>query len=427
MEERRQYDADITAGRPPQRSLVPLQVIDVFDNRPTDGRLINDIGYGFGETLKLNFQSYKAFDDVGSVVSLDMDECSIGSSPSWPHCWHAPRLTNLFIYTDHNFLRIHSSLLAQCPQLEDVTLVDRRHEYSASENFRWEPAELCQLETLKLQGSPALSFNLETLNTTRKLKTMEVMMFARPEPSYIPPVAELDDPENDPVGLPPSAAAATLSPCLPTQPIWTWYWDLPKLTRLTLTGEIAHSFQFKMLQGTPSLVQLCVDFSSTTVLHQRTLGVKEFLQKTQDMETTGGALDDDGNKSNNNDNNDNTRRDMQSKHIHLPALQGLTLGESWVLDTEVLECLCKMAPGVITLSLHGCCGFRLADWVGTTSRHLMSIRNATATISIATELVSETGLVEMGVHGENPAWYQLGQRPAGRTTADKINYYFFPY
>ena len=64
VDERRQHDADIAAGRPPQRPLVSLQVIDTSDNRPTDGRLINDIGYGFGATLEVfDLQYYMTFDD----------------------------------------------------------------------------------------------------------------------------------------------------------------------------------------------------------------------------------------------------------------------------------------------------------------------------------------------------------------------------
>ncbi|KAG9069519.1 hypothetical protein KI688_010422 [Linnemannia hyalina] len=423
VDERRQHDADIAAGRTPQRPLVPLQNATVNNERPTDGRLINDIGYSFGETLKtLHFYSYATFDNQESVV---LGECSVGGSPSWSLCWHAPQLTNLLIRTDHNFLRIHPSLLAQCPQLKDINLVDRRHEYSASDITRWEPAELGQLETLTLQGSPALSFNLETLNTARKLKTISLRTSAH----YVLPVAELDEPENDSVGLPPSAAATAPSPIPPWRPIWTWDWDLPRLTRLTLKGDMAYRFQFKMLQGTPSLVQLNVDIRSTTGIHKRTLGVKEFLQKTQEIETMGGAQDDDDNNSNNNDGSNDNILGMQSKYIQLPALRTLTLRGTWVLDTEVLESLCRMVPGVTNMSLQGCGGFSLVDWVGTTSRLLMSISQAKASIPVAAELASKAGLVEMELHGEDQEYvlYQLGQPPVGRTAEDKLNYYFYPY
>ncbi|KAF9118125.1 hypothetical protein BGX30_004812 [Mortierella sp. GBA39] len=420
VDERRQHDADIAAGRTPRRPLVPLQYAKVSNERPTDGRLINDIGYGFGETLKtLDFYSYATFDNQGSVV---LGECSVGSNPSWSLCWHAPQLTNLLIRTDHNFLRIHPSLLAQCPQLKIINLVDRCHEYSASDITRWEPAELGQLETLILQGSPALSFNLETLNTARKLKTIELRMFAY----YVPLVAELDEPEDDSLGLPPSAAATAPSPSPPGRPIWTWDWDLPKLTHLTLNGEMAYQFQFKMLQGTPSLGQLDVDIRPATRIHKRTLDVKEFLQKTQEMETMGGAQDDDDNNSNNDDSAKDSILGMPSKYIQLPELRSLTLRGTWVLDTEVLESLCRMVPGVMNMSLKGCGGFSLVDWVGTTSRLLMSISQAKATIPVAAELASGAGLVEMKVH-DNLAYvlYQLGQLPVGRATEDKISYYFY--
>ncbi|KAF9531558.1 hypothetical protein EC957_002695, partial [Mortierella hygrophila] len=47
VDERRQHDADIAAGRTPQRPLVPLRRAKINNERPTDGRLINDIGYSF--------------------------------------------------------------------------------------------------------------------------------------------------------------------------------------------------------------------------------------------------------------------------------------------------------------------------------------------------------------------------------------------
>lgn len=53
-------------------------------------------------------------DDEESEVSLDLNECSVGSSPFWSCCWHAPQLTGLLIQSDFDFLRIHPSLLSQC-------------------------------------------------------------------------------------------------------------------------------------------------------------------------------------------------------------------------------------------------------------------------------------------------------------------------
>ncbi|KAF9536075.1 hypothetical protein EC957_000491, partial [Mortierella hygrophila] len=158
----------------------------------------------------------------------------------------------------------------------------------------------------------------------------------------MPPVIELDDPENASVGLPPSAAATAPGPSTPGRPIWTWDWDLPRLTHLTLTGEIAYRFQFKMLQGTPNLVQLNADIRPTTGIHKRTLGVKEFLQKTQEMQTMGGAQDNDDDNSNNSESSKDNILGMQSKYIQLPVLRTLTLRGTWVLDTEVLESLCRM-------------------------------------------------------------------------------------
>ncbi|KAG0071418.1 hypothetical protein BGZ90_012258, partial [Linnemannia elongata] len=423
VDERRQHNADIAAGCHPRRPLVPLRHAEVNNNRPTDGRLINDIGYSFGKTLKaLNFQSHRTFDDEVSVVGLNLDECSVGSSSSWSPCWHAPQLINLIIHADQNFLCIHPSLFTQCPHLKYVTLKDRRHEYSAGDIILWKPAKLHQLENLRLRGSPALSFHPGILKSTPELRSLIMRMAMYNAPSYIPPVAELDEPGDelgdDPEELAPTAAETTLSS--PGQPIWTWDWDLPKLTNLELTSEFAYRFQFKLLRSTPSLERFLVDTRSLSGQHKRTLGVQDLLQNTQDSPAVYDTQDDD------------TLDLLQLQYIHLPNLTDFSLIGDWTLDRRVLTILCgKVLPKIHRyLSLRGCSGFGLQDWVKTALRHLPKLSTVTASCEVTPDSASEVGLVmeydNRGTGAGGGVCYRLvGESPDDTTEELSIKFYFY--
>ncbi|KAG0056708.1 hypothetical protein BGZ89_002056 [Linnemannia elongata] len=389
VDERMQHDADIAARRSPQTPLVPLREVKVDNDRSTDGRLINDIGYSFGETLqyleaRLPFPRGTHPDDI----IPDPVECLVGGPPSLP-CWHAPLLSDLAIFTYRNTLRIHPSLFAQCPQLKSIQLSDKRQRYSSSDITRYEPAELGKLESLMLQGSPALSFCPTVLRNTPELNSLTLRMANNNMPSYIPPVAELEEPgeglEDDPEELAPITAATTHS--LPGRPIWTWDWDLPKLTNLELTSEFAYRFQFKLLRSTPSLERFLVDTRSLSGQHKRTLCVKDLLQNAQDSTAVDDTQDD--------DNDDETLDLLQLQYIHLPNLTGFSLIGDWTLDRRVLTILCrKVLPNNLRgLSLQGCSGFGFHDWVKTTSKHLSNLQTATASCEVTPESASEVGLI----------------------------------
>ncbi|KAK3824158.1 MAG: hypothetical protein JOS17DRAFT_752122 [Linnemannia elongata] len=386
VDERKQYDAEIAAGRPPPRPLVPLRYVKVNNDGSTDGRLINDIGYSFGETLQ--------FLDVGPLtcgsrltgIIPDSVECSVGGHPSWS-CWHAPLLSHLTIDAFHSLLRIHPNLFAQCPQLKIIILADRRQRYSSSDITRYESAELGLLETLNLQGSPALSFHPSLLKSTHKLKSLVLKMIPYDMPSYIPPVSELEEPgeelEDDCVKSAATTAATTPNP--PERPIWTWDWDLPKLVHLELTSEFAYRFQFRMLRSTPSLAQFLVDIRSLSGQHKRTVRTKDLLQNTQDSTTVDDIKDD--------DDYDQTLELLQLQYIHLPNLVNFSLIGDWTLDRRVLTILCRdVLPNIHQMSLRGCSGFGLHEWVKTTLKHLPKLRSATATCEVTPESASEVGL-----------------------------------
>ncbi|OAQ32590.1 hypothetical protein K457DRAFT_16156 [Linnemannia elongata AG-77] len=378
VDERRQYDADVSAGRPPQRPLVPLRYAEVNNERPTDGRLINDIGYSFGETLQsLEVRPLSLGWRLAGIIP-DSVECWVGGRPSWP-CWRAPLLSHLTIDAHHNLLRIHPSLFAQCPQLKSIDLADRRQRYSASDITRFEPTELIQLETLRLQGSPAISFHPSVLRNARELKSLVLRMANYDTPSYIPPVSELEEPveelEDDSVEL--------------------------------FTSEFAYRFQFSLLRSTPSLERFLVDARSLSGQHKRTFGVKDLLQNAQDSTAVDDTLVD--------DNDDDTLDQLQLQYIHLPNLTEFSLIGDWTLDRRVLTILCgKVLPTIHRyLSLRGCSGFGLHDWVKTTSKHLPELQSASASFEVTPESASEVGLVlEYDGRGAgNGTRYRLADRP----------------
>ncbi|KAF9118124.1 hypothetical protein BGX30_004811, partial [Mortierella sp. GBA39] len=315
-----QHDADNAAGRPPPRPLVPLQYVKVNNERPTDGRLINDIGYGFGETLQsLDVRPLTFGWRLAGIIS-DSVECSVGGLPSWS-CWHAPLLSRLIIHAYHNPLRIHPRFFTKCPQLKSIDFADQRQLYSSSEITRYEPAALGQLMTPKLQGPPAISFHSGVLRDTPELSSLALTM------------AELEEPgeelEDNSVEL--ALTATTTIPSPPGRFIWTWDWGLPKLTDLELTSEFAYRFQFKLLQSTPTLKQFLVDIRSLSGQHKRAVRVKDLFQNTQDST----AADDTQDKG-----DDETLDLLQSQYIHFPNLSDFSLIGDWSLA----KASCEVTP-----------------------------------------------------------------------------------
>ncbi|KAK5821516.1 hypothetical protein F5H01DRAFT_337322, partial [Linnemannia elongata] len=401
VDERKQHDADIAAGRPPQRPLVPLRYAEVDSERLTDGRLINDIGYSFGETLQTLLVRH--FSLKWTLAGPDSVECWVGGRPSWS-CWHAPLLSRLSIDTYHNPLRVHPRLFVQCPQLECIELGDGRTEYSSSDVTRYEPAELVHLKSLRLQGSPAISFHPGVLKNAPELNHLGLRMPIYDAPSYIPPVSELEEPgeelEDDSVELEPTAAVTTSSP--PRRPIWTWDWDLPKLTTLELTSEFAYRFQFSLLRSTPALERFLVDTRSLSGQHKRTLGVKDLLQNAQDSTAMKDTQDDD------------TLDQLQMQYIHLPNLTNFSLIGDWTLNRRAMTVLCsKVLPNIYeSLSLRGCSGFGLNDWVKTILKHLPKLQLATASCEVTPESASGVGLaLDYESQGaDNGTCYRLADR-----------------
>ncbi|KAG0339729.1 hypothetical protein BG000_001467 [Podila horticola] len=116
----------------------------------------------------------------------------------------------------------------------------------------------------------ALAFG-PTLKTLALVGTNELRFLALEHSwsgtvSYIPSITELEEAEQEAVEqdieLGPGRQDAENHTWLP-RPRWTWDWYLPHLKDLALTGEFALRFQFRMLQGCPSVESLSLNIMST--------------------------------------------------------------------------------------------------------------------------------------------------------------------
>ncbi|KAG0374031.1 hypothetical protein BGX24_010920 [Mortierella sp. AD032] len=166
--------------------------------------------------------------------------------------------------------------MRRCPQLNTLTLKDQRDIYTLSEIVHWLPADFLRLQYLSLQGTPALSFNPDTFKSTAELVRLELRMITNRGHAFIPPPEEFDVVDQEEAVD--SGADGTPSTPVTRGPVWTWDWELPKLTNLKLAGESAYRFQFNMLKGTPNLVSFSVDINSRSSQHHRTLSVFDMVK-----------------------------------------------------------------------------------------------------------------------------------------------------
>ncbi|KAG0287187.1 hypothetical protein BGZ96_008866 [Linnemannia gamsii] len=154
-------------------------------------------------------------------------------------------------------------LLSKCPALVYVKVVDHTLQYKCDEIVPWKPAYLPRITSLYLKGWSALTFNPETLASTKKLEFLKLTM-RRPGYCYIPPFNKL----REAYGLAENRGGditSQLSATLSTRPRWTWDWYLPALTYLHLTSEFAYLFEFRMLNGCPALETLRLQMRTETV------------------------------------------------------------------------------------------------------------------------------------------------------------------
>ncbi|KAG0361724.1 hypothetical protein BGX24_005293, partial [Mortierella sp. AD032] len=283
VDERRIYDTEVAAGRTPHTSLVPLRLINVSYYHKSFGSQLNDVVFAFDKTLEIITTS--CYWQPRDINTQEPPEFVVGNSFA---SWNLPKLRrlNLSSHCYPIFLRIAPDLISRLPQLTYLTLTDKRRRYRLSEIVCWHAASLVDLEELRMEGTPAISFNPETLRTARNLVRMEFRMVNTslgPYP-HVPPAQELEECFGEPINnnmrtTSTVTNATTTTPSMsPTKrPIWTWDWNLPMLTSLFLNAQFAYTFQFRMLARTPNLNSIVVDSRSYSRLHQRTIILSDFL------------------------------------------------------------------------------------------------------------------------------------------------------
>ncbi|KAG0295208.1 hypothetical protein BGZ96_012310 [Linnemannia gamsii] len=442
VDERKQHEADLAAGRPNhQRRLVPLRSFDFDYQQPSFGRQVNDVAFAFNRTLEKIRISGNLWTDLTDderrrefLIGGGVE----GGESAESCCWDLPQLSELKVCFRGILVRIHPDVVSRCPRLSHLLLTDYRVEYSLNEVVYWTLAELPQLEGLSLMGSSAIAFHPEILHSTTQLKDLALEMPIRRDGSaFIPPVADFGHADDNVDNNSNELVDSLLSTCgsIPRKrPTWTWDWDLPNLVHLKLNAEFGYRFQFKMLEGTPNLERFSVDCRSLSGEHRRTVGIVDLIKPGYRHPDMSRFLDQEQHKkcrldnSNDNDNGntdkfegtDNDEVWREFEYIHVPVLRHLTLAGPWSLDGRVLEALFdKMTPGLQYIQMSSR-GHSVREWVKLSSEYLLSLCTAQLFVETNIKAVTDAGLKL----DEAQFAYELVEQPDGRREHRNAKYHF---
>ncbi|KAG0072254.1 hypothetical protein BGZ89_007313 [Linnemannia elongata] len=245
--------------------LVPLEQVDLtllldpstnnITNHTTQyNSAIDSLVFAFGQTLRQLTVStpYQAH-------TIDQLHLHIGRD--WVHLL---ALTHLELKMAVNRLIIDPLVLTYCPNLTHLRMTDYTKEYSCRDIVPCQPADLSRLQTLRLSGWPALTFDPATLSSTPKLTSLELSIDRptdqeRQRVGFIPPLEVL----KRSYGIRSDSSQEEDTGVSIMRPHWSWDWNLPLLTELVLTSEFALLFEFRMLLGCPALEALTLDIRST--------------------------------------------------------------------------------------------------------------------------------------------------------------------
>ncbi|KAG0372748.1 hypothetical protein BGX24_012635 [Mortierella sp. AD032] len=333
--------------------LVPLSDVCIAELGTVEE--IDDIAFAFSQTLE-HFTVNKT-----SGVTHIMPPFYIGQG--WVDL---PFLTKLKFRGCWNRLVIDRDMLSRCPSLVDLELVDFTVDYDCSDIVSCSAATLTRLERLMLVGWPALTLHPGTFSSTKRIKHLRMSTASDDEDSrFIPPLEELElSFGGEVIGV--SAAAgqgvtpeATVRPVASgihlgnRRPQWSWDWHLPHLETLQLTSEFAQRFQFKLLQGCPSLRSLHLD--NTTYED----GLRRAL--TADDLFVAPDFSDLGNQGNTHSGADERVRVSSRERIVAWKVSQLQLTGDWSIDDSVLgPFLCGMFPDLQEFTEFGVVGYTLS-------------------------------------------------------------------
>lgn len=219
-----------------ERDLVPLRSISIIQFNSNPVLEIDDIAYAFSDTLEEFTYDCNHLDEEDEETWNPIPQ-TFTAGYKWTTM---PVLKSLSILMDNHVLALDPHTLALCPALQTINISDYKLNFSPATRVWMEPLQLPGLTRIKLQGSSANGFNLDTFHSTPSLERVELSMSC----TYL-----IDDELSQP------AQEYDLS--LPNAPReWTWNWDLPCLKYLELGPGFASVFQFRMLEGCQALTVL---------------------------------------------------------------------------------------------------------------------------------------------------------------------------
>lgn len=351
--------------------LVPLRRIEITEIKKPLTDELDDIGCAFGRTI----ETIKVF----MMQQYHIRHPPVHVGRRWVYL---PALTHLEVAAKKNQqLMVDQELFKRCPRLRTVDLTDETFRYQCKDIATCKPGDLPCLESLHLLGWSALTFHPATLHSTQTLKKLALGIGNLDNRRYFRYYVPSDEELEGSFGLqdnsmhPVTIQQGHANPIV--RPPWTWDWYLPSLEHLTLTAEFAYRFQFRMLHGCPSLIDLDLDYRSVPDrLTSRVLSITELLLPIIDSDyhyLPGAAR----------------------QAVVAPALQNVRLGGSWTIDDSLLpQFFTVMLPNLKSFEGEGVSGFTLdslVDLVKTFPNKIKELR-LPSSLTPVTDRCARTGL-----------------------------------
>ncbi|KAF9366796.1 hypothetical protein BGX34_007570 [Mortierella sp. NVP85] len=305
--------------------LVPLQSIKLVNKAASVlVQEMNDIAFAFSDTLEELIVSDRG--SQGRPIRIDL-----GDTPQVVHGrgWNLPCLRALSLKVHHFQLCFDLDALHRSSALESLCLQDSVATFSHQNIVLWSSFHLPRLKKLKLTGSPALRFNLESLHHSPCLEelTMRILLLEREDGHFHfnPPSPEdLEDGDSGDDGLSGTPGAASQGyPWSGKRPRWTWNWYLPMLCKLDLEAIFAYRFSFQWLQHLPNLQHICLDTVSPDddTHYGRHVTLKDLLRgRLQRQDEDGVHI-------------------TPGRYVSLLRLESIELNGHWIFDEKVMETL----------------------------------------------------------------------------------------
>ncbi|KAG0368485.1 hypothetical protein BC939DRAFT_472524 [Gamsiella multidivaricata] len=426
---------------PTERPLspVPLEHVRLWCHFRPLGNELNNIMVGFSQTIRsivIRGSPRPAnFSPLPTGQGTELLRAAVGEQPL---------LKKLIVTVAWGQYWLAQGCVLRCPELEHFEMEDEPIAYSCADiaahfsrlsSFDHAP-QLC-LKNIRLEGTPALTFQPELLGVMPLLETLSLGVKCMGGRCYIPSVHDLllhDAKSNNRVDN--SAYRSCFVSTVPhrprKRPFWSWDWYLPRLQHLQLTGEFAWRFQFKMLVGCPNLESLILNMATqddreavvepeevepvnrhssyqqtqltqltpTPITatydeyqHLRTIQIQDLLIPT-------GSTNNDDNHGHDDDSNSSSSNHQHTSHtpfgddriIRMLKLKTLLIHGRWCISDTVLFFLFdRVMPHLRTLSESQCVGFSAKGWLRATGR-LADLKSAWSSRIVPDERLEGMGL-----------------------------------